>query len=227
MRGLVRGWACAVVLAGWSGCRQPNPDWLGPAAEQPSSGPVASDDAGASSDTGASSSTGAPPASETGSSTSGDASTSGTTGSTPSQCEPEVVPGQGACPASCTSCDGGRCLVDCGVLDCQSGEVTCPAGWPCDIACTGDGACKRSDLTCPLDRDCAVTCQGFEACQMATITCGVGSCPVTCSADGNSCHMLDLACGAADSTITCAAPMMADVQPLPGSSCACETIGCA
>ena len=206
-------------LAGLAACRQPNPEWLGPAGD-----PITSD---ASASASASTSTSASSDGSDTSGTSGD-STDGTTTSPPipMQCAPEPVLGEGECPAACTSCDGGRCLVDCGTTDCSNTDVTCPEGWPCDIACTVADACKRGDLSCATDRDCTVTCQGVEACMNAMIVCGAGTCAVTCSADDNTCRKLDVVCGPADSTLTCASANNADLVPSAGSPCACEAIGC-
>lgn len=200
-----------VGLAGLAACRQPNPEWLGPAGD-----PIlASTSATASSD------------GSTTSGTSGD-STDGTTTSPPipMQCAPMPVLGEGECPAVCTRCDGGRCLVDCGTTDCSNTDVTCPEGWPCDIACTSADACKRADLSCAIDHDCTVTCEGVEACLNATIVCGAGTCAVTCGSQEDACHKLEVVCGPADSTITCASANNADLVPSAGSLCACEAIGC-
>lgn len=198
-----------MVLAGLPACRQPNPEWLGPAGDATTSGSSEGGEGSGTSDTG------------------GD-STGGTTtiGPIPMQCAPEPVLGEGECPASCTSCDGGRCLVDCSTAECQNADVACPEGWPCDFACTVDSACKRADLTCAADRDCTVTCQGAEACQNTTVICGAGPCAVTCGAEDNACRRLDVVCGPADTTLTCASASNADMVPSAGSPCACEAIGC-
>lgn len=219
MGGIVRGWVCLALLAASSACRQPNPEWLGPAGDEPTPGTSTSgtSTSGEGESSGSSSDDGVDP-------TGGP--TGGTTGPDPSQCAPEPILGQGECPASCSSCDGRRCLMDCGVLDCQNATIVCPVGWPCDIVCTTDAACKRADLACPLDRDCTLDCQAFEACQNATLSCGVGTCAVTCGADINACRSLDVACGPADATVTCAAPSNVVLLPSRGSACACAGVGC-
>lgn len=216
MRGLSCAWACVVALAGSSACRQPNPEWLGPAGEEPTSGTSTSDALASSTSDGDGSSGSA-----------GDTDATGdTTGPVPSQCAPASVPGQGECPAACNACEDGRCIVDCGVRDCGNATVACPAGWPCDFLCTSDTACKRGVLECAPDRDCTVDCQGFEACQRATVECGVGTCAVTCGADPSTCRQLAVACGPADATVTCDGPSTIGLEPLRGSSCACEGFGC-
>lgn len=195
-----------MVLAGLPACRQPNPEWLGPASDPTTSG---SSEGGGTLDTG------------------GD-STVGTTtiGPIPMQCASEPVLGEGECPASCTSCDGGRCLVDCSTADCEDADVACPEGWPCDFACTADSACKQADLTCATDRDCTVICQGKNACRETKVTCGAGPCAVTCGSQKDVCRTLDVECGPADATITCETAQDVAVLPTDGSRCACEAIGC-
>jgi hypothetical protein len=210
-----RDWTSIVALAGLAACRQLNPDWLGPAGEE-----TAGSESGAAT---ASTESGATSTTE-----GGEPSTGGSTdvGPLPSQCAPPAVPGEGECPATCSACDGGRCIVDCTATDCSNATVACPEGWPCDFLCVGDGACKRGTLECAPDRDCTVECEGFEACQRGAVICGAGTCAVTCSADQNACHSLEVACGPATSTVTCAGPSNLDLQPAEGSECACEDFGC-
>lgn len=200
----VRGWTCMMALAGTAACRQPNPDWLGPAT-----------DAAASS------------TSETGDGDSGDASATDTTSSEPSprECAPAPILGEGDCPDACSACEDGRCLVDCDEDDCENEDVACPAGWPCDFACTEDSACRQATLVCAPDRDCTVVCRSSEACRNATVVCGAGTCQVTCGNDDDVCRRLAVMCGASDATLTCASPSNASVVP-SDAACACEAVGC-
>ncbi len=208
VRAIHRGWMGMVALAGLVACRQPNPDWLGPSD---SAAATSEDDGVATLD---------------GDASTADDGTASTDGPVPAQCDPEPVPGAGECPTECTACDGGRCLVDCAVLDCENTTVECPAGWPCDFVCSGDSVCKRGKLHCAADRDCTVDCQGVEACQAARVTCGAATCAVTCGAQNDACRSLDLDCGPADATITCESPEGVAVHPIADSPCACESIGC-
>lgn len=197
MRWSHRAWTCTVVLAGASACRQPNPEWLGPSGD-----PITS-----------------------GASESGSATDAATDTSSPLQCAPEPVPGQGDCPTTCTACEDGRCIIDCDARDCDHDDVACPEGWPCDFECIGWGACEQADLRCASDRDCTVVCEDSEACQGTTVACGGGTCTVTCGDDDDVCRRLDVVCGSADTTLTCAAASNAGVVS-SGSPCACEAVGC-
>ena len=213
-----RGWMGLAALAGLWACRQPNPEWLGPAGDPTASDPTAADPTAAD-----------PTAAESGvDPTESEASTGAPdpTGPSPDQCAPEPVLGVGDCPAECTSCDGGRCLVDCGALDCRNDSVACPDGWPCDFVCGADMACKGADLHCNADRDCTVDCQGKGACQNATVVCGSGTCVVTCGSQTDACRSLDVACGPADTRVICASASNVAVEPLDASACACEALGC-
>jgi hypothetical protein len=189
-----------VALAGASACRQPNPEWQGPAegTGESSHGDVSPDD---------------------GPSGSEDADT----GPSPEQCAPEPALGEGECPAACDGCDGGRCSITCGATVCQDGSISCPDDWPCDVVCNGKDACKNAAIECGSDRDCTVECQGESACEDAVVTCGSGTCTVVCGPQADACDTLDVEC---DTTVTCASPSNVGVDASNDSPCACETVDC-
>lgn len=91
------------------------------------------------------------------------------------------------CPASCNGgCTFGTTSMC--HLNGTGGDVTCPAGFTCDITCTSTSAC--SSITCG-NGDCTISCTGDAAC--GTISCtGAGACDVTCTGTGTG----TAACGA-------------------------------
>lgn len=99
------------------------------------------------------------------------------------------------CPAQCTSCDRAEqsCVVDCDSAPelCQR-AITCPAGWSCDIRCTGNDSCSAVD--CNAAAACEITCDGNDSCSQ--IACGTARCDITCNG-------LD-SCAAIDCTNACA-----------------------
>ncbi len=101
--------------------------------------------------------------------------------------EPPDAPADGPeCPAQCETCDLvlQTCTVDCSVAD-NCNDVTCPAGFACDITCSGN-ACDNID--CSAATSCTVTCDGSNAC--ANVTCGPGTCDVTCTGN-QACEIVD------------------------------------
>lgn len=200
----------ALVLA--AGCRQPNPEWLGPAA-------AAGSEEGTSDDEGTT-------ASDAGTSASDASSTS--TGTEPTLCAAPGSLGEGACPAVCASCEGGRCRIACeGTSECRDTRLSCPEGWPCDVVCAGTSSCRDSVLQCPTDNECAITCAETSSCRSSRVVCGDGPCAVACQAGTNVCRDLVLQCGAADGRVQCEGSGEGiGVEPLDGSGCACEQQGC-
>lgn len=85
-----------------------------------------------------------------------------------------VTSAMGFCPGECNSCSGAN---TCNIQVTSGGmDVACPAGFACNIMCSGAGAC--GDITCGPDR-CSITCQGVGAC--GTIDCGTScGCQVNC-----------------------------------------------
>jgi len=191
------------VLAGLSACRQPNPEWLGPAdASASTTADDATDDGVESATSGASES-----------------------GPLPDQCAPAIILGAGECPEACSTCENGRCRIDCSDGSCEEETVECPAGWPCDLVCTDNDSCREAEIVCPPDRDCTVECQAPNACRDASVTCGAGTCTLTCGSQKNVCDSLEVNCGGGGTTLTCEEPQNVDMD-LAGSMCTCEAIGC-
>jgi hypothetical protein len=118
--------------------------------------------------------------------------------------------GNSGCPVQCTSCNTGThtCRIDCAQTSCN-GQVVCPAGWNCDVACSVSNSC-RSGVTCPATGSCNITCSGAGSCR--SLECGAGKCDVSCTGAsacrGVDCNMscgCDVKCGngAACDLVTC------------------------
>src|SRR5207302_2084237 len=58
------------------------------------------------------------------------------------------------CPAQCNSCD--IATKTCMITGAGSGDVTCPVGFHCVIACNVTGAC--ANISCTASQSCDVTC---------------------------------------------------------------------
>jgi hypothetical protein len=201
-KGHVR-WMGLATLVGLSACRQPNPEWLGPGGGSGSSGEASS--------TGEPSSTGE--------------ATLEPTGPAPDQCAPAPVLGEGECPNECSHCDDGRCVIECGIDDCEYDWVECPDDWPCEIRCDAKDACSGADLQCGSDNDCTILCLGQGACEDASLRCEAGACAVTCGPQADACEDLSVECGEAATTVTCqsANDVWLDADE---NACACETVDC-
>jgi hypothetical protein len=188
-------WMGLAMLVGLSACRQPNPEWLGPGG---GSGSISAGEV----DT-----------------------TPEPTGPSPDQCAPAPVLGEGECPQECSHCEGGRCVIECGMDGCEDDWVECPDDWPCEIRCDAKDACHGADLQCGSAGDCTIQCQGQSACEDASLRCGSGVCTVTCGPQADACDDMDVECGEAITTVTCASAndvwLDAD-EP----ACACETVDC-
>ena len=124
---------------------------------------------------------------------------------------PPIDGSMNVCPAQCTSCNQGThtCKIDCAATSCN-GQVVCPPGWNCDVACSVANSC-RSGVTCPPSgNSCNITCSGTGSCR--SLECGTGKCDVNCTGSmacrgvncGNSCGC-DVKCavGAACEAVQC------------------------
>lgn len=82
--------------------------------------------------------------------------------------------GAPACPATCTSCTEGRCLMDCSDGHCRRGYVNCPAGLPCDVRCRGVESCgditARTYVICAEGSPCTLDCLGSNACRYVLLS---------------------------------------------------------
>jgi hypothetical protein len=83
------------------------------------------------------------------------------------------------CPDQCTACDPEEkiCVIDCSLTSCEA-QVTCPAGFTCDIRCNIQNSC-RNGVSCAGAKGCAIACSGTSACR--DVVCGSGPCDITCS----------------------------------------------
>jgi hypothetical protein len=98
---------------------------------------------------------------------------------------PDASVDAGACPARCTSCMNGACVIECENGACD-GRVVCPPGMPCLVICRGNSC--TGDIDCRAGSRCIVRCQGNNSCR-GLISCGAGECDVTCGGT-NSCTAL-------------------------------------
>lgn len=104
------------------------------------------------------------------------------------------------------SCGDFGCVLECAAGECTE-DLTCPAGRPCAIQCSGEGSCTGS-IDCTAATSCSIGCTGDGSCR-GRITCGGGPCDVDCAgpescAQGVDCKAAcacDLTC---DGTGACA-----------------------
>ncbi|MBI4702768.1 MAG: hypothetical protein HY744_16740 [Deltaproteobacteria bacterium] len=141
--------------------------------------------------------------------------------------ETPLAPGGKPCPKECTSCDQGFriCTIKCQQGDCTNKALACPAGYDCDVQCTGLVSCKGATITCPDSYDCKVACSGSQACQGTKIACStLGTCNLTCDQGQDHCKDAQLTCGTNACTATCNDPK----EPKPAASCgnSCQCTQC-
>lgn len=142
----------------------------------------------------------------------------------------------GECPAVCTECVNGTCIVRCeATLSCSS-QIMCPPGMPCQVICSGDRSCTGG-VSCGDATSCDITCSFLRACG-GLITCGAGPCTVACTGDRSCNGAFDVGGVVAgiDCTqscacdVTCSGPMScseAELCPLyPETTCARPGNGC-
>lgn len=105
---------------------------------------------------------------------------------------PKSPDGGNACPSQCTSCNSATksCVIDCSMANgaCNE-EITCPAGFKCDIRCNSEGACRKG-INCLQAASCQIACASRQSCE--DVVCGPGACSLTCNGV-NSCR--DVSCG--------------------------------
>jgi hypothetical protein len=85
----------------------------------------------------------------------------------------------GACPASCTRCEGELCVIECLTTNSCFDEVTCPAGMPCQVRCEGKNACSGG-VECD-SLACEVACTGRDSCAGGIDCDDACSCQTYCS----------------------------------------------
>lgn len=195
---------CAVL--GVLGCRELNPDFVGPD----------SDDADASHDDDDGSATRTDDAS-----TLDDGSSADEGGLVCGVDEP--APG-GNCPSICEpGCPQDSCTIDCDAGSCAGEMVECPAGFECHVRCEEDGACEGATIVCPPEHECRVECDATGACRDAIVVCAAGTCELECQDGFDVCDDTQLWCGSNDSRATCDDSSV-DAIPRDTSTCGCQ--GC-
>ena len=102
-----------------------------------------------------------------------------------------------ACPPECTGgCADNICHIACDELGaCTSWDpVVCATGMPCDIDCSGAGACGDQYLACPIGQPCNVRCTGVGSCIDSLLySHNASKAEVTCTA-GENCPNISYAC---------------------------------
>ncbi|HUQ01283.1 MAG TPA: hypothetical protein VM261_02255 [Kofleriaceae bacterium] len=97
--------------------------------------------------------------------------------------DPDEVDASMNCPAACTSCMNGTCIIECGAAGACDAKVVCPGTMPCTVRCTGANACDMG-VDCATASTCDVTCSGPGSCA-GQVTCGAKACTVACDGDGS------------------------------------------
>ncbi len=119
------------------------------------------------------------------------------------------------CATACDgigTCEGEVCAITCGGDDCDT-RVDCPAGVPCRVRCTAEGACAGG-VRCGRATSCTVECSAKDTCGGA-IECGIDlPCTVTCSAQ-NACAAGVSCSSACSCSVECTGPSSCDT----GATC--------
>lgn len=97
-------------------------------------------------------------------------------------------PDAGTCPAPCTECSAGRCVVRCDTAGACPGPITCPANLACEVICSGDGSCGGL-IDCDATCACDVTCTGAGSCAAGADCRGPMQCDTGagCTSSGGPC----------------------------------------
>lgn len=129
---------------------------------------------------------------------------------------PAPVDAATVCPAVCTSCEDGVCIIACHGSGSCPGQIVCPAGWPCEVECVGIETCGAG-VSCGDATECAVRCQGAGSC-MSGVFCGAGPCDVDCSGPG-ACLVIACSGSCACDTECGNGALCTRECPEPSSSC--------
>ena len=161
--------------------------------------------------------------------------------------QPPCVPA--ACAAAGGLCVSGECLFDCPTNAACMNQITCPAGMPCRIACTGLNSCKGAidcggasscvvgclnqgtctdTVTC--HENCAIICQGQAACA-APLLCGPGRCNIECRslgtcALGYDCSTSCRCTASCGSEAVCGGTLACPSGCASGNACTDDGVGC-
>lgn len=129
---------------------------------------------------------------------------------------------QNNCPPGCTSCNTTQktCTINCQQTNCTN-QITCPAGYKCDIMCNADGSC-RGGINCAQSASCSIECGSRQSCE--NVTCGKGPCSVSCSGQ-QSCR--NVSCGQSCACDVLCTGTSSCQQGISCSSFACRSgLGC-
>jgi hypothetical protein len=118
-------------------------------------------------------------------------------------CGEDPVPPGGPCPAICSACANGHCIIECTTPhECASASLICPIGFSCEVQCDSMQACEGGAVVCPDDYSCEVQCTDVEACKYLDIDCSSnGTCSLYCAS--MACENTVLNCGANACTLGC------------------------
>lgn len=128
--------------------------------------------------------------------------------------EPEPTECQLACAAAGGKCaDESRCEFDCSRPGACAGEVECPEGYDCFVAC-GDQSCSGKIWCSDEDADdCRVECLGTGSCA-GGVECRGGACDVACEGAGS--------CGGTGVRVRGGATATGNVSCSGEGSCSCD-----
>ncbi|MGH1347980.1 MAG: hypothetical protein ACRBN8_40875 [Nannocystales bacterium] len=152
----------------------------------------------------------------------------GSSGTTELGCEVTPPPST-ECDPACDMCEEGTCVVVCNAMrPCQDQQLMCPGPGPCLFECRGADSCTGAVFMCQGEDSCGVACLGLRACLQAEVKCAGGPCSVTCGAAGSTrvCEEMLVQCGEADTLVECQVAQTVPPELIPGSACACESMGC-
>lgn len=109
------------------------------------------------------------------------------------------------CPAACSRCTGGACVITCPGGKC-GGTITCPPGQPCVIDCSNPNSCDNKTVKCAAGQPCTVDCAANRSCSTMTLDANGGKLCVKCNGGNMACDTLTCQLsGGATCTRTCAA----------------------
>ena len=124
-----------------------------------------------------------------------------------------VVADAFVCPAECTRCESGICVIEClGADDCSQ-AVVCPAGVPCQVYCDGSDSCAGG-IDCTFASVCRISCGGVGACA-EKVECGAGLCEIDCTGTGSCAAGLNCS-NSCDCNTTC--PAGCGINECPGAA---------
>jgi hypothetical protein len=144
------------------------------------------------------------------------------TGGSEESCGTSAAPVSSDCPAVCTSCSEGTCVIACDEKDeCKQAVLACPEGLNCEVSCSGEAACNDAVIQCAEGPACRLLCSNVDACKKASLVCRGGPCTVECGGVQNACRDATIHCD----TNACAAECLGSVEAPRlecGDACLCQ-----